>query len=238
MRALGHHAHVRLVALTTSLALLVTSAPSVGHGSTLPPSTTHGLAHRLEQYPTLALATPGELAAARKLLADLRELTRAWRDPKAAARRGFATKRPYRDLGERRVMWFHAEHRRWSNDGVHFDRRRPEVLIYADMPGRPLVLVGVMFAMPRGKRGPTPAGPIARWHWHRVCRKNDKRGLSPRADGSCPRGTVRRNGSEMMHVWFTDDLRSAFAIHAPVHELCVARKLAPEHCDHSTHSHG
>ena len=47
-----------------------------------------------------------------------------------------------------------------------------------------------------------------------------------------------RNGSEMMHLWFTYDLRSGYGIHAPVHELCVARKLPREHCDHARHLHG
>jgi len=31
----------------------------------------------------------------------------------------------------------------------------------------------------------------------------------------------------MMHVWFTRDLRSADAIHAPWPELCAARFLPP-----------
>jgi hypothetical protein len=39
----------------------------------------------------------------------------------------------------------------------------------------------------------------------------------------------------MMHIWFTRDLRSAFAIHAPVPELCVADLLPQEHCGHSGH---
>jgi hypothetical protein len=218
------------------VAMLAVAAVA-GTGGKLPPDSVRGLAHRLDQYPTVSQATPAERAAARKLLAHLRSAARPWRDPDVAARRGFATKRPYRALGDTRVMWFHAEHRRWSNDGVHFAPRLPEVIIYADVPGRPLVLVGVMFSMPRGLRGRTPGGPITRWHWHRVCAKGEKRGLTPGIDGRCPRGARLRNGSEMMHVWFTHDLRSAFAIHAPVHDLCVARKLPPDRCDHTKHAH-
>ena len=133
-------------------------------------------------------------------------------------------------------MWFHAEHRRWSHDESYLNPRRPEVIIYADVPAKPLVLVGVMFSMPRGLRGPTPGGPITRWHWHRVCAKGDKRGLTPRADGSCPAGATMRNGSEMMHVWFTYDLRSGYAIHAPEHDLCVARKIPRDRCG-DAHGH-
>jgi hypothetical protein len=41
---------------------------------------------------------------------------------------------------------------------------------------------------------------------------------------------VRRQDSEMMHVWFTRDLRSAFAIHAPGPELCAANLLPAATC--------
>ena len=230
---------MKLLLLPALVATLVLAAETHARsGPKLPPETLRGLAHRLDQYPTPSLATPEQRLAAQRLLADLRESSRRWRDPAAAARAGFNTRRPYRKLGDTRVMWFHAEHRRWSNDHVYLDPRRPEVIIYADVPGRPLVLVGVMFSMPRGKHGRTPGGPITRWHWHQVCAKGSKRGLTPGPDGSCPRGAHLRNGSEMMHVWFTFDLRSGFAIHAPVHDLCVAGKLPADRCDHTKHSHG
>jgi hypothetical protein len=228
----------KLLLATLAVALALTGDGVAGPHTKLPPETLRGLAHRLDQYPTISLATPAQRQAARRLLADLRAASRRWRDPDAAARAGFNTKRPYRKLGDNRVMWFHAEHRRWSNDHVYLDPRRPEVIIYADVPGRPLVLVGVMFSMPRGRHGATPGGPITRWHWHQVCAKGRDRGLTPRPDGSCPRGAHLRNGSEMMHAWFTFDLRSAYAIHAPIHDLCVAGKLPRDRCDHTKHSHG
>lgn len=34
----------------------------------------------------------------------------------------------------------------------------------------------------------------------------------------------------MLHVWFTRDLRSAFAIRAPVPELCAAGLLPRAYC--------
>jgi hypothetical protein len=88
----------------------------------------------------------------------------------------------------------------------------------------------MMFAMPRGKLGPTPGGPITRWHTHRVCVRGKLRGLAPRADGSCPRGTKARQGSEMLHLWFTNDLRSTFAIHAPARELGISGLLPAAYC--------
>jgi hypothetical protein len=87
-----------------------------------------------------------------------------------------------------------------------------------------------MFSMPRGLRGRSPGGPITRWHWHQVCVRGEKRGLKPLPDGSCPRGATLRSGSEMLHVWFTGELRSAFAIHAPKPELCTAGLLPPGGC--------
>jgi len=220
------------------IATLALAAESVaGPTSKLPPQTVRGLAHRLDQYPTPALATSTELAAARRLLHVLRTAAQRWRDPASATRAGFNTKRPRRKPGETRVMWFHAEHRRWSHDGRYLDPRRPEVIIYADVPGKPLVLVGVMFSMPRGLRGATPGGPITRWHWHRVCAKGDKRGLTPGPDGKCPPGATMRNGSEMMHVWFTRDLRSGYAIHAPVPDLCAAGLIPRVGCGKSPHHH-
>src|SRR6266508_6510454 len=69
-----------------------------------------------------------------------------------------------------------------------------------------------------------------RWHFHRVCARGNLRGLKPLSDGTCPSGETLREGSEMLHVWFTDDRRSAYAIHAPEPELCAARLLPVGYC--------
>jgi len=163
---------------------------------------------------------------------------RSWRDPRSAARAGFDTRRPKRAPGDTRVMWFHSEHRRNHSDDAYFDPSRPDTLIYADVPGHPLSLVGVMFSMPRGLEGGTPGGPITRWHWHVVCANAVKRGIKPLPNGSCPRGRSLHGGSEMLHVWFTGDLRSAYAIHAPVPELCKARLVARQGCRAGHQQHG
>lgn len=212
------------------------TAPELG--GTLPAATTHGLAMRLRQYPDLALATPTQRAAAQSLLGRLREAALRWRGTRAAAAAGFDLRRPHRRPGEARVMWFHSENRAWHSDARYLDPRHPDTLIYADVPGRPLVLVGVMISMPRGLRGPTPGGPITRWHDHVVCVHDGLRGIKPRADGSCPAGAELVQGSEMMHIWFTRDLRSAFAIHAPGPELCAAHLLPGDVCrnPHALHA--
>jgi hypothetical protein len=48
-------------------------------------------------------------------------------------------------------------------------------------------------------------------------------------DGACPSGQMLRRSGEMMHVWFTDDLATAFARRAPLQELrAFAAKPAQE----------
>jgi len=204
----------------------------------LPPETSRGLAHRLQQYAPVELASDLEHSEAKRLLAEMEAAVEPWRDTREAAAAGFDTRRPAREPGDTSTMWLHAEHRGYHGDDAYFDPARPDTLIYADTPGHPLVLVGVMFSMPRGLVGPTPGGPITRWHWHLVCASAVKRGLKPNEDGSCPAGTTLHGGSEMLHAWFTGDLRSAYAIHAPVHDLCLDGTLPAAACDHSSHHHG
>ena len=91
------------------------------------------------------------------------ELERAaskWRTSARLRGVGFNT-----DLARRppaRVGYLHAEHRRYSHDGRYLDPRRPESLIYANVPGRPLVLVGVVSvcraACTGGRRGARSRG--------------------------------------------------------------------------------
>ena len=88
-----------------------------------------------------------------------------------------------------------------------------------------------MWSTRDGEVGPTPAGPILRWHSHVVCKEGKKRGLKPPASGVCPPGSrLTQGASEMLHVWFTKELRSAFAITAPKPELCRAGYLPRDYC--------
>jgi hypothetical protein len=198
--------------------------------TTLGAEVRHGLAHHLLQYPDLTLATRRQRGAAERLLARIRAATARWSTVKSAATSGFDTHLARRDPGDEGVGYLHAEHRRYSADNHILDPSRPESLIYATEPGRQPRLVGAMFSVPRGVLGPTPGGAIDRWHSHIVCRRGDKRGLAPLASGTCPSGSRLTQGSEMLHVWFTSDLRSAFAVHAPVPELCNDGLLTPEAC--------
>ena len=94
-------------------------------------------------------------AAADRLRRQLFAATRRFASPKVAERAGFDLRRAHRAPGERRVMWFHSENRVWhaARNGK-LQPGKPDTLIYADLPGRPLRLVGVMISMPRGAARP------------------------------------------------------------------------------------
>lgn len=230
---------MRAVALLAGLAI-ATAAPAalgavaLGHVKRLPPGTLRGPEDRLLQYPTVSLANASQRAAARRLRREIQAVSRGWRNPRAAAAAGYDTAR-LRRAGDAAGLYLHAEHRGNSNDSRYLRPRQPEALIFANVPGKPLVLVGFMFAVPRGVHGPTPGGPITRWHTHRVCVRGRQRGLAPRTDGSCPRDSRARQGSEMLHFWLTKDLRSAYAIHGPAPELCAAGLLPHGRCHHAGH---
>jgi hypothetical protein len=215
----------------TDLMAIASPDPATGK---LRPSALRGPAHELRQYPTPSLATARERAAAMVLLGEVRESALKWENPADAAAAGYAIATRPRRPGDRAAHWLHAER---PPGPPRFDPDRPKAIIYANAPGRPLVLIGIMFSMPRGVQGPNPGGAITRWHTHSVCVRNGERGKSPRPDGSCPPGSRPRQGSEMMHIWLTRDLRSAFAIHAPVRELCIAALLPKANCDRAEHAH-
>ena len=192
-------------------------------GGTLPPTARHGINTHLLQYPAVSLATPRQRRRAQLVLDRLEAaaVRERWRDVRAATRAGYDTRSRPRKPGDSSVFFFHAERHEEPRGHSIFDFTRPKALIYANAPGRPLVLVGAMWSTRDGEVGPTPAGPILRWHSHVVCKAGKKRGLKPPASGVCPPGSrLTQGASEMLHVWFTKDLRSAFAISAPKPELC------------------
>jgi hypothetical protein len=199
----------------------------------LPATSRHGLIGHLLQYPDVSLATPRERARARRVIAKLVAAAKEgrWRDVTAAAGAGYDMRTAPRKAGDRSVHYFHAERSQEPRGRVILDPSRPKALIYANAPGQPLVLVGAMWSTRDGERGPTPAGAILRWHSHVVCKQGQRRGLKPPASGRCPPGArLTQGSSEMLHVWFTGDLRSAFAIRAPEPELCAAGLLPKGYC--------
>jgi hypothetical protein len=173
--------------------------------------------------PDLAAATDDERARAEALWKASAANAERWRDPAAATAAGFR----FRDGNEagpgRRVRFLHVPNPAFRTDGGILDPTRPETLVYWDGPGDRLTLVGVMYTAARGAEGPAVGGPITRWHHHETCRDPATRAkLGRPADGACPEGQVLRRSGEMMHVWFTDDLATAFARRAPLAALRAA----------------
>jgi hypothetical protein len=209
----------------------ITCPLGTGRG-TLPPETRRGLIQHLRRYPDLQIATTVERARAERLLTTIEGAaeTGRWRNPVVAARRGFVRRTRARKSGDNSVHYLHAELEAQRRAGPLMDPAHPKALIYANARGRPLVLVGAMYSLRRGERGPSPGGPITRWHSHLVCAAGIARGIKPRDDGSCTGGSRLIQGSEMMHVWFTGDVASAFAISAPEPELCSAGLLPGDYC--------
>jgi N,N-dimethylformamidase beta subunit-like, C-terminal len=198
----------------------------------LPPGARRGLIKHLQQYPDISLASPRQRARAAHILEQLVATARDenWPSVDGVARAGYKTHTAVRKPGDRSIHYFHAEYENERGGRFALDPRRPKALIFANAPGRPLVLVGAMWSMRREERGPTPAGPILRWHSHLVCVRGNQRGTKPLEGGNCRPGAQLRQGTEMLHVWFTRDLRSAFSTRAPEPELCAAGLLPASYC--------
>jgi hypothetical protein len=191
------------------------AGPAAGQGGSGTAGHDHG-----SNLPEVAAATGEQRATAEALWKASMANAERWRDPEAAAAAGFR----FRDDGGagpgRQVRFLHVPNPSWRADGRVLDPARPETLVYWNGPGDRLMLVGVMYTAARGSHGPTVGGPITRWHDHESCRDPATRAkLGVPVDGTCPDGQVYRRSGEMMHVWFTDDLATAFARRAPLAAL-------------------
>jgi hypothetical protein len=173
--------------------------------------------------PEVAAASDDERARAEALWKASEAGAERWRDPAAAAAAGFRFRGQDEAGPGRRVRFLHVPNPAWRADGRVLDPTRPETLVYWNGPGDRLTLVGVMYTAARGAAGPTVGGPITRWHDHESCRDPATRArLGRPVDGVCPEGQVYRRSGEMMHVWFTGDLATAFARRAPLAALRAA----------------
>jgi len=197
----------------------------------------------------MELTTPAQRTRARllhdQLVAAAKEEN--WRDVRVAATLGYRMHVGPRKPGDLNVHYFHAGRAPGKRMHPLLNPRRPKALIYANAPGHPLVLVGVMYTARPGERGPTAAGQLSRWHSHLSCgngqsmsgmsgmsapTNNDLHSVMKLAgNGGCPPGEHLRLGNvEMLHVWFTRDLRSAFGIRPPTPELCQAGLVPTRFC--------
>jgi hypothetical protein len=170
--------------------------------------------------PEVAAATAEQRAAAEALWKESMANAERWRDPEAAVAAGFRFKDDGAAGPGRKVRFLHVANPAWRADGCVLDPAHPETLVWWNGPGDRLTLVGVMYTAAKGSHGPAVGGPITRWHDHESCRDPGTGAkLGRPVDGACPDGQVYRRSGEMMHVWFTDDLTTAFARRPPLAAL-------------------
>jgi hypothetical protein len=166
-------------------------------------------------YPDLAAAGQRQVSRAQALY-DRTRAAAARRFPTATAAVA-AGYRPRRE--EAKDTLLHLNKRSYYRDRRVLDPMRPESLVYWHSGVR-WELVGVMYRASSRKAPPRTGAPkIARWHVHGGCRAGRPR-PGDRYRRVCPRGMrLAIGGTLMMHVWLTNDLRSAFAMGPPDAEL-------------------
>lgn len=146
-----------------------------------------------------ATPTAAQIEAADEIAAQTKAALARYTDIRAAIAAG------YEPSVQSTGLRVHLENKAYENDGRVLDPQHPEMLMYAIADGR-ATLLGAVFQMPRaGMPGPTPGGPITRWHAHDVCLTL----LPPSYEvvdvyGTCPLFSVALTVGEMMHLWVID----------------------------------
>lgn len=165
----------------------------------------------------VASATEEERKQAEDLLEAVISSTAKYRDVEVARADGYRVDPDRPGTG----LFLHSPSPRNQLDGITLDAARPESLIYSELPDGQLVLVGALFKRERGDESADVGGPITQWHYHSNCIDPlDRMKLAKPNDGVCPEGTRLSSGrAEMMHVWFTNSIKTAFAERAPVSEM-------------------
>jgi hypothetical protein len=182
-----------------------------------------GAGHAHEQnLPDVNAATPEQRAKAQALLDQSIAATRKYTDATAAEAAGYRV-----DAAKPDAKFVHAGNPAYRTDGELVDPARPESVIYWRGPQGKLTLVGVLYVVPKGTAPPDVAGPITRWHSHQACwDPGARRKLSKPEDGRCPPGQQLRQSGQMMHVWFTGDLATAYARRPPAEALRSSPHIA------------
>ena len=182
------------------------------------PETTHGLAHHLRQYPDVSLANAGAATRrGRRCCAARATHRRGWRN--IERRRDARLRHPSRAPAPRvttRSATSTREHRRNSADRHDLDPSAPGVARSTrPSPDESRGSSASCSASHAACSARRPAAALTRWHSHIVCvQGHQARAHAPTRRHAVPQGAKKAQGSEMLHLWFTQDLRSAFAVHA------------------------
>ena len=134
-----------------------------------------------------------------------RELIRLYRASKEAARTKYRTYSRalragfvrYRSANKRPQL-FHVRNERYARDGVSFEARKVESLVYYRPSVGDPILIAFMYRAPLGGQ-PRYGKPVLGWHSHGTNKK--------------------RLQTQMTHVWLTDRLRTALANCLPIGAL-------------------
>lgn len=175
----------------------------------------------MPDLPDVAAATEAQRAGAARLLRRSRAGAAALDTPAAARRHGYMPMGVWSRDGVRHYMSRAAE-----RDARTLDPRRPEAVMFWRGPDGRARPAAVMFRASSARRPPEPGGPITRWHAHYRCAAPDRHDPRQMPHPPCGPGRVAHYGaSVMLHVWFTGDLATAFAVDAPIEAL--TRSLIP-----------
>ncbi len=127
-------------------------------------------------------------------------LKHGWFDLDTALEQGFQPDRVNRT---------HYPNLDYMFDDVMLDPERPEWLVYHDSPDGKVLMALMFFTRELEEVGPTPAGPLAQWHYHpyrdiRCAVKGLWTVAKADKDGKCAEGIPVTRTPEMFHVWFID----------------------------------
>jgi hypothetical protein len=164
--------------------------------------------------------TAAQRAAADRLIADTRAAVARFADLNAVVAAGY---RPITPTDERIV---HYGNRAYMLDRDVLDPQRVESLVYARTSDG-MVLLGAMYMMPPGEKGPEIGGSLTHWHVHDdLCIDEARLAQVARlANGSCPPGSSVQVTPEMLHVWSIDYPTGPFGELTPSAEAQVLRTL-------------
>lgn len=173
-------------------------------------------------------ATKAQKRRARRFLHRVRRDTRR-RLPSLRAARRHGYVRGFRMAtmsGDRKAPFFHYDNHHLYSDRHTLDPRRPESLIYWFGPAGPK-LVGVMFrASSRHAVHDPIGGPFLRWHAHAECdhHRNPSDPMqftAPEGSYCATTGLAHYGATQMVHVWLTRHLATAYAHAVPAKALHI-----------------
>jgi hypothetical protein len=150
--------------------------------------------------------TAAQRAAADRLLKQSRASMARYPDEAAAKRAG------YKVIHNAGDLLLHYGNPAYMTDGRTLDPARMESLIYLHLPNGGDLLVGGMYMVPKGAKGPAIGGSLTPWHAHDDLCLDPVKGIAiTQTAAGCPAGSAVGVTGQMMHVWNIDYPGGPFA---------------------------